>query len=224
MFAPSTLGYNHAPPTSKYSCWTTSPFERDRIVGMGKAGWTYRRIAAHVGRNVSLVCCCFEQWSMEHSHYRRPGSGRLHSTDASQGRRIVRAVVAARTASREEIRERVAPAVSPRTIGKLRLQQDSDHLCLWLGYLLHHDIAKHGYSGVVKESTGEWNGALLSSVMRVGSVCMRVMDVHVYSVDLVSVFFLSAFAYDTQAPPQASCCGGASVTTRGHIWYLCRVK
>ena len=30
---------------------------------------------------------------------------------------------------------------------------------------------------IVKESTGEWDGALLSSVMRVGSVCMRVMDI-----------------------------------------------
>ena len=48
-------------------------------------------------------------------------------------------------------------------------------------------MAKHGYSGVVKVSTGEWNGALLSSVMIIGSVCMRVMDVHVYGVDLVSV-------------------------------------
>ena len=37
---------------------------------------------------------------------------------------------------------------------------------------LDQDTAKHGYSGVVKVSTGEWNGALLSSVMRIGSVCM----------------------------------------------------
>ena len=48
-------------------------------------------------------------------------------------------------------------------------------MCLWAGYHLHHDTAKHGCSGVVKESTGEWNGALLSSLVRVGSVCMRVM-------------------------------------------------
>ena len=84
------------------------------------------------------------------------------------------------------------------------LQQDSYHMCLWPGYHLHHDTDKHGYSGVVKESTGEWNGTMLSSVMRVGSVCMRVMDVHVYGVDLVNVIFRSAFAHDTLAPPQAS--------------------
>ena len=39
---------------------------------------------------------------------------------------------------------------------------------------LHHDTAKHGYSSVVKELTGEWNGALLSSVMRVG--CLYASD------------------------------------------------
>lgn len=93
------------------------PFERGHIVGLREAGWTYRRIAAHVGHNVSVVCRCFQQWSVEHSHTRRPGSGRPRSTDARQDRRIVRAAVADRTSSRDEIRSHVAPAVSPRTIG-----------------------------------------------------------------------------------------------------------
>ena len=79
---------------------------------------------------------------------------------------------------------------------------------LWSGYHLHHDTAKHGYSGV-KESTRVWNGALLSSVTRVGSVCMRVLHVHVYGADLVSVIFRSAFAHDTLAPPQAATMGVA---------------
>ena len=35
------------------------PFERGRIVGLREAGWTYRRIAAHIGRNVSMVCRSF---------------------------------------------------------------------------------------------------------------------------------------------------------------------
>ena len=93
-------------------------------------------------------------------------------------------------------------------LGTDYLQQDSDHVCLWSGYHLHHDTAKHGYSGIVKVSTGEWNGSLLSSVMSVASVFMRVTDVHVYGVDLVSVILRSAFAHDTQAPLQASWCGG----------------
>ena len=53
--------------------------------------------------------------------------------------------------------------------------------------LSHHDAAKHGYSGVVKESTREWNDALLSSV--IDFVCMRVIDIYVYGVDLVSFIF-----------------------------------
>ena len=50
--------------------------------------------------------------------------------------------------------------------------------------------------------------ALLSSVMRLGSVCMQVMDIHVYGVDMVSIIFQNAFTLDTQAPPEASWCGG----------------
>ena len=89
-------------------------------------------------------------------------------------------------------------------LGTVCLQQDSDYMCFCPGHHLHHNTAKHSYSGVLKESIGEWNGALLSSVMRIGSVCMRVMDVHMYGTDLASVIFQSAFAHNTQAPPQAS--------------------
>ena len=87
------------------------------------------------------------------------------------------------------------------------LQQDSDHVYLWPGNNLHHNTAKRNYSGVVRESIGEWNGTLLSSVMRVGSVCTRVMDVHVYGVDLVSFILRCAFVNETQSPPQPSWCG-----------------
>ena len=55
----------------------------------------------------------------------------------------------------------------------------------------------------MKGSTGEWNGALLSE-MRVGFVCMRVMDVHEYGLDPVSGMFRNAFVHDTQAPTQVS--------------------
>ena len=81
--------------------------------------------------------------------------------------------------------------------------------CMPLARLqLHHVTVKHRYSSVVKELAGELNGALLFSVMRVGSVCMGVMGVHEYGIDLVSVIFQSAVAHDTQAPPQASWCWG----------------
>ena len=92
------------------------PFELGHIVGLREAGWPYRRIAACVGHNVSVVCRCFQQWSVEHSHARRPGSGLLRSTDVRYDRCRVRAVVAARTGSRDEIRAHVAPVVASRTI------------------------------------------------------------------------------------------------------------
>ena len=61
--------------------------------------------------NASVVCRCFQQWPVEHSHTRRPDSALPHSTNARQDQQIVQAVVAAQTASREEIRAHVAPAV-----------------------------------------------------------------------------------------------------------------
>ena len=74
-------------------------------------------IAAHVGHNVSVMCHCFKQCSVEYPHTRRPGSGRRRSTDACQDRRSVRAAVAIRTAFREKIQAHVVSAVSSSTIG-----------------------------------------------------------------------------------------------------------
>ena len=79
-------------------------------------------------------------------------------------------------ASREEMWAHVAPAVSPLTIGNHLFAaglRSSEPL-----YHLHHDTAKQGYSGVMKESTGERNGTLLSSVMRIDSVYMLVTNIH----------------------------------------------
>ena len=157
---------------------------------------------------------------MEYSHARRPDSGRLRSTDARQDRCIVRAEVASRTTSIEEIRAHVAPASSQRIIGNRVLAAGVRSRVSLARLPLTPRHRKARYSGVVKKSTGEWKDSLLSSVIRVGSVCMRIMDVHVYGVDLVSVIFRTVFAHETQAPPQPSCCGAPSVTTRGNIWCL----
>ena len=150
------------------------PFERSRNVGLRESGWTYRRITLYDGHNVSVVCHYFQQWSVEHSRTRRPGSRRPRSTNARQDRRIVLAVVAARTASRAA----VAPTLSPRAIRNRLLAvglRSHVHLAmlpltprhLQARLLLCHEIV-------------DWrveNGALLSSMMRVGSVCMGVMYV-----------------------------------------------
>ena len=100
-------------------------------------------------------------------------------------------------------------------LGTICLQEDSDHMCLWPGYHLHHDTAKHGHPGIMKESTGEWNDALLSSVMRVGSFFKRVMDVYLYGVGLVSVIFrrtgsISGFIV----------WGAISLNSRSHLVFL----
>ena len=129
--------------------------------------------------------------------------------------------MAARTTSREEIRAHVTSAVSPRTIGNSLIAAGLRSHVPQAAYHLHHDTAKHGYCGVVKESAGEWNGALLSSVMSVRSVCMRVMNVDVYSIDLVRVIFRRAFPHDTQAPPQDSwCVGTISYNSRSPLVFL----
>ena len=56
----------------------------------------------------------------------------------------------------------------------------------------------------------------------VGSVCMQVMDVHAYGVDLVSITFWGAFTHDTQVPPQASWCEGRgmSYNSQSHLVFL----
>ena len=115
------------------------PFERGRIVGLREAGWKYRRVAAHVEHNVSVVYRCFQQWSVEHFHIHRLGSGRPRSTDTRQYRHTLRAPVAS---SREEIRAHVAPHVSPRTIGNRRLAAGLI-TCVLPGCHLHHDTANN---------------------------------------------------------------------------------
>ena len=98
------------------------PFERGRIVGLRETGWTNRWtnrwIAAHVGHNVSVMCRCFQHWSVEHSRsLDQVPEGRI-----VQYRHTSRSTHCARSgglpkASREEIRVHVAPVVSPRAIG-----------------------------------------------------------------------------------------------------------
>ena len=92
-------------------------------------------------------------------------------------------------------------------------------------YHLHHDTAKHGYSGVVKESTGEWNDLLLSSLMRVSSVCMRVVDVRIRVWNRPGERRLPEYICPRHTDHTSGfMVWGASVTTRGHIWCSCRIK
>jgi hypothetical protein len=92
-------------------------FERGRIVGLREAGWSYRRIAAHIGHDATSVMRCWRRWVDEASHSRRPTSGRPRSTDARTDRRIVRAALADLTATCAVIRAQVDPNVSPCIVG-----------------------------------------------------------------------------------------------------------
>ena len=49
---------------------------------------------------------------------------------------------------------------------------------------------------------------------------MRMIDVHVYSIDLVSINFRSAFAHDKQAPLLASWWRAISYSLRSHLVFL----
>ena len=77
-------------------------------------------------------------------------------------------------------------------LGTVCLQQDSDHVCLWPGYHIHHDTAKHSCSGVVKESTGEWKCfAVFSNENRFSLYMSDGHTVLMYGVDQVSIIFWS---------------------------------
>ena len=112
-------------------------FERGRIVGLRQAGWTYRRIVAHVGHNVSVVYRYFQQCS---------GLWKIPTpADQVLDGRVVQTHCGGRP--NRVSRAHVARAVSPRTMGTVCLRHDS--VCP--GYHLHHDTIKHSYSGVVSD-------------------------------------------------------------------------
>ena len=129
---------------------------------------------------VSAVIC-------QHSHTRRLGPGRPRSIDARQHRWIVRAAVAARKTSREEFRVYVAPAVSPRTIRNRRLTAELGS-CVPLARLpLTPRHCKAWLLWCRERVDRRVERLFVVFRMRIGSVCMRVMDVHVYGVDLMRV-------------------------------------
>ena len=180
------------------------PFNRGRIVDLREAGWTYRRITAHVRNNVSVTCHCFHQWSVEHSHTRILGFGRPRSTDVRQYRRIVQAAVVARTPSRNEIRVHITPAMSPRTTGN-RLLAAGLRLRVLVARL--RLTPRHGQAWLLwcRESVDwrvEWRSVVFSDDNR---FCLYASDgrtrVRRRSGERHP---RSAFAHDTQAPSQAS--------------------
>ena len=142
-----------------------------------------RRIDAHVGHNVSVACCTFNSglWNIPSLIDQVLDSHVVHMHVK------IDAMCKQQWSHSEKKSGHMLHLLCHQ--GPLRtvcLLQDSNHMCLWSGFHLYQDTTKHGYSDVMKESTGKWNDTLLSSVMRVGSVCMQEMDIHVYCIDLVA--------------------------------------
>ncbi|GBM75879.1 Transposable element Tcb2 transposase [Araneus ventricosus] len=94
-------------------------FERGRVVGIRENGFSFRNTAERLGRNVSTVHDCWQQWSREGSASIRPGSGRPHGTTERENRRVA---VEHRTASAAEIPAAVGNTVKIRTVTNQLLQ------------------------------------------------------------------------------------------------------
>ncbi|GBN07781.1 Transposable element Tc1 transposase [Araneus ventricosus] len=97
-------------------------FERGCVVGIREGGFSFRDITERLGRSVSTVHDCWQQWSREGTASRRPGSGRPRGIAEREDRRVRRMAVVHRTASAAEIRATVGTTVTQRTATNLLLQ------------------------------------------------------------------------------------------------------
>ncbi|GBL83402.1 hypothetical protein AVEN_110705-1 [Araneus ventricosus] len=97
-------------------------FERGHVVGLREGGFSFRDIAERLGRNVSTLHDCWQQWSREVTASRRPGSRRPRGATEREDRRVWRMAVAHRTASAAKIRAAVGTTVTQRTVTNWLLQ------------------------------------------------------------------------------------------------------
>ncbi|GBO43335.1 hypothetical protein AVEN_257290-1 [Araneus ventricosus] len=97
-------------------------FERGRVVGLREGGFSFRDIAERLGRNVSTVHDCWQQWSREGNASRRPCF--LAATwHYREGRPPCSCMAVAHlTTSAAEIRAAVAAIVTQRTVANRLLQ------------------------------------------------------------------------------------------------------
>ncbi|GFY06703.1 transposable element Tcb2 transposase [Trichonephila clavipes] len=84
-------------------------FERGRIIEMMEAGWSARPVARQLRRSDCVVRRCWNQWIVEISFTRRPGSGCPRQTSRREDRYIVRNARVRPTASSAAIQAQVAP-------------------------------------------------------------------------------------------------------------------
>ncbi|GFV19397.1 transposable element Tc1 transposase [Trichonephila clavipes] len=77
-----------------------------------------RRVAGQVDRSECAVRNCWEQWTREGTHARKPGSGATTKTTRRENRRIVRQALVDPTVTRSTIRADVGIAIVPQTISR----------------------------------------------------------------------------------------------------------
>ncbi|GBN81563.1 hypothetical protein AVEN_58724-1 [Araneus ventricosus] len=97
-------------------------FERGRVVGLREGGFSFHNIAESLGRNVSTVHDCWQQWPWKGTASRRSGSGRPRGTTEREDRRVRSMPVAHGTASAAEIRTAVGTTATQRTVTNRLLQ------------------------------------------------------------------------------------------------------
>ena len=125
-----------------------------RIVGLREAGWTNRRIAAMLGTMYQWCVAAFSSglWNIP-TPVHQVLDGRVVQTHVKIDSLCKQSWPPEQhPGKKSEYMSRLLCHQGP--LVTVCLQQDSDHACLWPGYHLHHDIAKHCYSGVLKASTG----------------------------------------------------------------------
>ena len=99
----------------------------------------------------------------------------------------------------------------------------------FLGYSLESNPGSLGWqsdmlTSIPNRRSGEWNGALLSSVMIVGSVCMQVMGRTYVRHRPGESHLLECICPRNTGPTSGFKVWRPSVIICGHIWCFCRVK
>ncbi|GFT14413.1 uncharacterized protein TNCV_4003951 [Trichonephila clavipes] len=83
---------------------------------MKTASWSTRRVAGQVDRSECAVQNCWEQWTREGTHTRKPGSGATRKTTRREDQKIVRQAPVDPTVTRSTIRADVGVANVPQAI------------------------------------------------------------------------------------------------------------
>ncbi|GBO15116.1 hypothetical protein AVEN_231147-1 [Araneus ventricosus] len=110
------------PLVKHHRIYTLTEFERGRVVGLREGGFSFRDIAERLGRNVSTVHDCCQQWPRDGAASRRSSSGWPRGTTEREDRCVWSMAVAHRTASAAEIRAAVGTTVTQRTVTNWLLQ------------------------------------------------------------------------------------------------------